>query len=150
MNDKGVNNGLSSSETCARICQAIKKLADLPQQHKTRTNEIRHLLFDLTKFLDNPPPNWSEQLADLHKNRTIAQMIANFSAENHDGRERTNYRWLQGDIALAAGDKEEARNYFEEAKREFANVGKSLRDIGTDVALVRDSLERRLKRTTSP
>lgn len=148
LNDKGVNNGLSSSETCARICQAVKKLADLP--HKTRTNDIRHLLFDLTKFLDNPPPNWSEQLADLYKNKTIAQMLANFSAENNDGRERTKYRWLQGDMALAAGDKKEARSYFEEAKRESANVGKSLRDIGTDVALVRDSLERRLRRATSP
>lgn len=150
MNDHAEgNSGLSPSYMCTRICDALQRLSR-SSLDANATEQIQKLLLSLSMFLHDPPSNWTAKTAELYKNTRLTRLLQDYAEKSDDGRSRTYLVWLKGEMALAAGDRQTAKKCFKQAKIEYARVGKSLRDLSTDVTLIRQSLENSLTRATSP
>lgn len=152
MNDHAkANTGLSPADMSARICDALQRLSKVQQDPKT-TEQMEKLFLSLSLFAHDPPSNWKTVTADLYKNKTVTAILLESAGQSDAARTRTYYYWLNGEMALAAGDRSTAKIYFQRAKTEYAGEGRSLANLGHDAALIRQSLENRLKltSTTSP
>lgn len=150
-NHAEVNNGLSRADMCARIGDALQRLSQVRQDPKT-TEQMEMLFLVLSLFVHDPPSNWNAVTANLYKSKAIPALLRNAAIKSDAPRTRTYYYWLNGEMALAAGDRPTARSCFGQAKAEYTDVRKSIEELGYNAPLIRRTLEEKLRltRATSP